>query len=820
MKRIISLFTILCCVLTFVSIPAMAEENAQSTVVTFSDDFQSETDNVPDNWQLFKETSKGVMTVETDATSGNKFLRVNPTANWASGVNVPGAVTKPGKVNVPTDGGIVVVKMKIRSSIISASTQQNVKLSTYDVPVANTNLLFATRDYGDTKDIFCFPTTADNAVSPSTYKLADNTWYDVTAMVDFSADKAYYVVGNKTNGYARFSVNIAGSTLASLDAVTSVTLIMDQVSPNNYTDIDNVSVNYLPEAKNFYDNFETEADTTPDNWSVAATSASTTATVKEENGNKYLRLEATAQRWSSALPSVVTNDDEVKVPLTDKPVLIKYKTRLATDSSSKVQFVTRLSIPGGASATTEVTSNEYQPFTIRTADGKTNLYYYTSNTWPSACSTITFKKDVWYDIYALIDPRTSTVKYTVGNDADGYVVFNGAKMEKVGLASLDVIDNLSTTIWYANAGAYMDLDDVYIGYPEDYADYLPEVLSFEDTFENADVNSDAANWIDRAGVSTVKVMADENGNKFARVTKLANTQGVPQVATKDGLINIPWNNEDNKGIVIEAKVRQQNTNYRSLLMVNAPYLPTATELGQNYGTPFYIHTSDLKGYFMPGYKSANIAAVTLGEWVDYRAVIIPGETQTEIRHYFNDVHAQTTYTSASTMPELFNPDSLYKLSFAWRSSGNDETITTEGYMDFDDIRVYELKDFMYDIKITDGDGANLEEIKNGTVNVNASIVNNGIGRTMDVFAALYTKDENGNWKLTEVKAVENADGNEYLYAYAWRKGEASLSLNVTDAENQMVKVFVWHRTADLDGDPTSFETSLRLQAVCPPYVID
>lgn len=817
MKRIISLFTILCCVLTFVSFPAMAESNA---VVTFSDDFQSETDNIPDNWQLFKETSTGVMTIETDATTGNKFLRVNPTANWASGVNVPGAVTKPGKVNVPTDGGIVVVKMKIRSSIVSASTLQNVKLSTYDVPVSNTNLLFATRDYGDTKDIFCFPTTTDTAVSPSTYKIADNTWYDVTSMIDFAADKAYYVVGNKTGGYSRYSVNIAGSTLASLGVVNSVTLLMDQVSPNNYTDIDDVSVNYLPVAKNFYDNFETESDANPDNWAVAATSASTTATVKEENGNKYLRLEATAQRWSTALPSVVTKDNAVAMPLSVKPVLVKYKTRLNTDSSSKVQFITKLSVPGGVSSTTELTSNEYQPFTIRTVDGKTNLYYYTTNTYPSANSSISFKKDVWYDIYALVDPITSSVKYTVGNDAEGYVVFNGAKMEKIGLASLNVIDNLSTMIFYANAGAYMDLDDVYIGYAEDYADYLPEVLSFEDTFENADVNSVASNWIDRAGVSTVKVMADENGNKFARVTKLANTQGVPQVATKDGLINIPWNDENDKGIIIEAKIRQQNTDYRSLLMVNAPYLPTAAELGQNYGTPFYIHTSDLKGYFMPGYKSANSAQVTLGEWVDYRAVIIPGETQTEIRHYFNDAHAQTTYATASAMPELFNPDSLYKLSFAWRSAGNDETVATEGYMDFDDIRVYELKNFIYDVKITDENGTELKDIKNGTVNVDASIINNGIGRTIDVYAALYTKDDIGNWKLTEVKSVKNADENSYIYAFAWRKGAASLSIDVTDASKQMIKVFVWNRTADLDGDPTAFETSLRLQPVCPPYVLD
>ena len=817
MKRIISLFTILCCVLTFVSFPAMAESNA---VVTFSDDFQSETDNIPDNWQLFKETSTGVMTIETDATTGNKFLRVNPTANWASGVNVPGAVTKPGKVNIPTDGGIVVIKMKIRSSIVSASTLQNVKLSTYDVPVSNTNLLFATRDYGDTKDIFCFPTTTDTAVYPSTYKIADNTWYDVTSMIDFAADKAYYVVGNKTGGYSRYSVNIAGSTLSSLSVVNSVTLLMDQVSPNNYTDIDDVYVNYLPVAQNFYDNFQTESDATPDNWAVAATSAATTATVKEENGNKYLRLEATAQRWSTALPSVVTKDNAVSMPLADKPVLVKYKTRLNTDSSSKVQFITRLSIPGGASSTTELTSNEYQPFTIRTVDGKTNLYYYSTATYPSANSSISFKKDVWYDIYALVDPRTSTVKYTVGNDTDGYIVFNGANMEKIGLASLDVINNLSTMIFYANQGAYMDLDDVYIGYAEDYADYLPEVLNFEDTFEEATVNSDATNWIDRTGVATVKVMADEDGNKFARVTKLANTQGVPQVATKDGLINIPWNDENDKGIIIEAKIRQQNTDYRSLLMVNAPYLPTAAELGQNYGTPFYIHTSDLKGYFMPGYKSANSAQVTLGEWVDYRAVIIPGETQTEIRHYFNDAHAQTTYATASAMPELFNPESLYKLSFAWRSTGNDETVTTEGYMDFDDIRVYELKKFIYDVKITDENGTELKDIKNGTVNVDASIINNGTGRTIDVFGALYTKDESGSWKLTDVKSVKNADENSYIYAYAWRKGEGTLSLNVTDASNQMIKVFVWNRTADLDGDQVSFESSLRLQPVCPPYVLD
>lgn len=823
MKKLLSLFTILCCIFTFASFPALAVE-ASAQVVTFSDNFETETDTVPDNWQLFKETSKATATIETE--NGNKFLRVNPTEGWKSGNESSAIITKSGMVNLPTDDKIVVVKMKMRSKEISnVDTRQNVRLSYHDpytdTSKSNEKVLFVTRDFGAIKDIFCFATTSDNSVINSDYSVANNTWYDVTAIIDFSASKVNYIVGNQTSGYKRYSINIKGSTLASLEVIDCVTVLLDQVNANNYTDIDDVSVYYLPEVKNFYDNFESETDDAPDKWVLAETSQNTTATVETEaNGNKYLHLQlnSTTAGWNKGIAAAVIKSELVSMPLTDKPVLVKYRTRLNIDLGSAPEFYVKAAVPGGASAA-EDTSNKYKLVDIRKKGGVGKLGHYgTAGDYPRTEDYIgAFNEGVWYDIYALVDPTTSLVKYTFGNEAEGYVVYNYSKFEKIGFASVDVINNLYLQLLNANPGLYMDLDDVYIGYPEDYADYLPNVLSFEDTFEDAALNSVPANWVDRAGVSTVKVM-EETGNKFVRVTKNKGTKGVPQVATKDGVINRPWRGENGKGFVVEAKIRQQNQTYRSLLMLNAPYLPTAVELGQNIGTPFYIHTN-LQAYNMPEYKATD-GVVKLNEWVHYRAVIIPGETQTTIHHYINDVLCYTTPTSAIKMPELFNPDSLYKVSFGWRSdiSGtNDETVETEGYMDFDDVKVYEMTDFIHKITVTDANGAKIDKLVNGTVNVNANVINNGKTRQVDVIAALYSKDGD-NWKLTETKKVVNSDKNSYVYAYAWKQGLANASLDVNDAD-QMLKVFVWNRAIDNDSNPANAETLTPMNPVCAPIVI-
>ncbi|MBR1970115.1 MAG: hypothetical protein IKA17_07140 [Clostridia bacterium] len=831
MKKLLSLFTILCCIFSFASFPALAAETS-AQVVTFSDNFETE-DGVPDNWRLYGNSSGAELTVEEE--NGNKFLRLNPTQQcWSNEATAPIAITKEGKVNLPTNRGVVRVKMKFRvADITGANSMPTVRLaypeetngSIYTPTYANEYLLFVARDYGTEKDMFCYAGTSDNAVNSSGIALVNNTWYDVTAMMDYSAKKIYYIVGSRETGYKRFSSNINGSSLSNVEVIDNITVKLMQVNANNYTDIDDVSISYLPNAKNFYDNFETETDTTPDNWEVAQSSENTTVTVQsEENGNKYLRLQLneTLSGWNKKNPAAATKAGIVSMPLADKPVLVKYRARFDAHNGSAPEFHVRVAVPGGATAP-EDTSNKYKLVEVRTAKDSNEvktatLRYYTTNTYPSVCSKITFNPGEWYDIYALAEPLTSKVRYAVGNKDGEYVVFNDAKFEILGTASVDVIDNLYLSMLNSNKGLYMDLDDVYVGYYEDYTDYLPSVLSFEDTFENAAVDSVPANWIDRAGVSTIKVM-EETGNKYVRVTKSANTTGVPQVSTKDGVINIPWNGEYGKGIIVEAKIRQQNANYRSLLMVNSPYLANDTELSGNYGTPFYIHTN-MSAYFMPGYKAANAAVATLGEWLNYRAVIIPGETQTEIRHYFNNEQPIITYANASNMPELFNPESLYNIAFTWRpDSGNPSSAITTGYMDFDDIKVYEVKAPIYEVKVTNAQGTEIENIENGTITVDAKVVNNGTGRTVDVIGALYTK-VGDSWKLTETKKVINPDENDYLYAFAWRTGTGTLSLNVTDAANQMIKVFVWNRTADLDDDASAFETSLRAIPVCEPIVID
>ena len=106
MKRIISLFTILCCVLTFVSFPVMAEDNVQATSVNvvFSDNFQNETGTEPTNWQIYSPKSNG--TIEVKSEGDNKFLRLQtktPRITATNGVYVfrqPHVITKENLVNI------------------------------------------------------------------------------------------------------------------------------------------------------------------------------------------------------------------------------------------------------------------------------------------------------------------------------------------------------------------------------------------------------------------------------------------------------------------------------------------------------------------------------------------------------------------------------------------------------------------------------------------------------------------------------------------------------------------------------------------------
>ena len=506
MKRLLSLFTILCCVFSFVTFPVAVE----AEVVPFTDNFETETDTVPDNWSVAATSLNTTATVETE--NGNKFLRLAATAQrWTS--SLPSVVTKDNLMEVPLSDKKVLISYKTRMSSENSSKIQfymragipGGASATTEIIGNNYKVVEIRRFTPSEQETNKSPRTSLYYYTDKTYpneytgiSLSKDVWYEVKALMDPTDSSIEYTVGNKTAGYVTLDAKMEINSLSSLELIDNLSAMMYYANAGAYMDIDDVYVGYaedypkeeepetpevpeIPEVPEepqepeetqitFADSFETETDTEPDNWSVAATSLNTTATVETENGNKFLRLQATAQRWSSALPCAVTKDNVVSIPLADKNVLVRYKTRMSINNSSKIEFYMRAGIPGGASATTEIKGNNYKLVEIRRTDSNSpgTLRYYTTNTWPDEDASIKFEEGKWYDISVLINPVDSTVKYIIANEDGEYVEHDEAKMEPGSLASLDVINNLAATIFQANAGAYMDIDDVYVGYPEDY----------------------------------------------------------------------------------------------------------------------------------------------------------------------------------------------------------------------------------------------------------------------------------------------------------------------------------------------------------------
>ncbi|MBR1970116.1 MAG: S-layer homology domain-containing protein [Clostridia bacterium] len=531
------------------------------------------------------------------------------------------------------------------------------------------------------------------------------------------------------------------------------------------------------EVVTFSDNFQTETDTVPDNWSVAATSLNTTATVETENGNKFLRLAATAQRWSSALPSVVTKENMISVPLTDKEVLIKYKTRMSSENSTKIQFYMRAGVPGGASSTTEITGNNYKVVEIRrNGDAeRTSLYYYTTNTWPSEHTGISFNKDVWYEVEALINPTDETIVYTVGNETDGYITLD-AKMEINSLSSLELIDNLAAVMCYANAGAYMDIDDVYVGYPEETevpetpeVPEIPEepqepeeVVNKERYILYDDFESDGTtpqNWQLYSGtLATVEVKEEEN-NSFLRlkategvVNNGSNTAKQPIAITKPGVMDFKLS--ETEKLVIKAKLRHNETGSGNMssLRLGYPY-PEAnfTDTVSGSYAIFGFRENTVRHLDYDGSHTQSwldtVASYTtsVDKWYDTTTVINPAD----MTYTLTITDGTNTKTATGNMTRtgtdsFFNELDLVK-SLALKITGASSSST---YMDADDVIVY---------KVYTSPKADLVA-DNGYIAANASSVNVKFDKDMDEAT------------LTETTVLlEDADGGELTYEGSYDK---------------------------------------------------
>lgn len=228
--------------------------------------------------------------------------------------------------------------------------------------------------------------------------------------------------------------------------------------------------------------------------------------------------------------------------------------------------------------------------------------------------------------------------------------------------------------------------------------------AFYDSFEDEAVSETPQNWVDRSGTGVLTV-AEENGNRFARISWTGDAAALPVVSTKTGALMLPFRNGAAQRVVIEARLRMQSAAYRDYLRINFPQNPSVPDHNGNryalwFSKPndqnYYFHyllgdTKDLANdpvWHQPSFVPKPLAeSPAVGEWFTYRAVI---DTDSgDVRHEINGRHSATGRLDAQ---EFENMDVLSALVFTWRNQSGGTDVDGDGCMDFDDVRVYTLMD--------------------------------------------------------------------------------------------------------------------------------
>lgn len=224
-----------------------AEEVVEESYYFFYDDFEEETDNIPDNWEVSSASENTLLSVETE--NGNKYLRLKATSTaWSS--NLPIAVTKPGKVLIPTSENSkpILLKLKARAYKSGGSKIRNIlqlgvpsSYNNANTTATNEYQLFAIRD----TDLNFYAVTADTSMTDTTIDIAENTWCDVQAVIKPSNDNVEFIIGNESVVYEKKEYSYAETTLSGIDAINNITLKLMMANQNAYMDIDDVEIYIL-----------------------------------------------------------------------------------------------------------------------------------------------------------------------------------------------------------------------------------------------------------------------------------------------------------------------------------------------------------------------------------------------------------------------------------------------------------------------------------------------------------------------------------------------------------------------------------------------
>lgn len=549
-------------------------------------------------------------------------------------------------------------------------------------------------------------------------------------------------------------------------------------------------------AQDFFDDFESETvGAGPTRWDASRGNGAT-LTVQEEDGNKYLRISreaAVAENTGNKVPVIATKSGVVNLPLWNQTSEIVTEVKIRT-SGVGFRKTVRLGYPENDADYNDNGLNKYAIFALR--DPAAPAFYYLSGKWGSDTGEQTaltkyaeIDLNTWYTVKSVINPERKTIRFYL-NGAEEPIAGSGGKTEfaitSEDFLNLAAITNITFKWIVQTGGQYpaetMDVDDVKLYYAGDE----PEVLNFTDDLETETVGAAPSKWnADRNGVATVKVM-EEGGNKFARIEKSEGKAGIPVVAMKNGMINLPmW--QQGQNIVIEARIRSGTPEvYRSILRMGYPKEASGLyydDVGQNRYALMYTHTSK-SFHFLSGMSSANAPVhqalqgktVQAGEWFRYKAVI--DTDNKKISHYLDDMPVMMQQNFINDEFEAIQ--NLTNLTFTWR----EKATTLAGSMDFDDVKIYTESGFSAEVQYKDG--VPLSQLTEGNITPTAYIKNDAAARTVQVVSALYEKDGSG------LRLIEAQAQSAELTAYGIQRFTMQ-PFQVTDTENQVIRTFIWEQ---------------------------
>jgi len=543
----------------------------------------------------------------------------------------------------------------------------------------------------------------------------------------------------------------------------------------------------------FYDDFEQETDTIPNNWKIYENGYNqrpglAVVSCGGQENNKFMRLTAVD---GGVAPIAVTKAGKLSLSLKEGiPVRISMRLRVNDVQLNNARNSVRLNYPSlsGSTPYHDSDANDYTIFSLRdkvfqylNGNYKNTQYSPTGYSDYVQESDFAVKPNVWYDITAVLNPAEQSAEYTVGNRESGYRTYvgtlSGSRQE-----TQESLFNLAVKMVTPSVGDTIDVDDVSVG-------YLPQIRSFFNDFEHETVNQAPADWFEENGVARLKIKQESSGNRYVRVERPAGvtTKKPPKVTLRSGLLHIRLRENNGKAVVVETKIRPQSINYGSMLMLGAPYGMTA-EQHDNHEYALCLTEKTTGTYqFLGGegfvsWKQSGVEqSADFGRWFHYKGIWVPDSNQ--ILHYINGqfVARETLSEATSQLTEM---ERLTNISFTWLQY----TATSSGYMDFDDVHIYELSTLpSVQVSYTNTVGP-LAEMTSGAVGTRFTVESGAEdGADNSVFYmtnALYTKTEKGHWQLTKAEV-------QALTPQQWHSVSMTSSLMVTDSQNQKIKTYIW-----------------------------